>query len=96
MSDEARLHQRLAGVVPEHDVHQLFIDWAEAQVEDPRLRKLFMRMAERSGIEHRWSVLPPAPGGLPHNEPGGFYHGAIAGHLDADARPMPRRRRSWR
>ena len=48
----------------------------EAQVEDPRMRKLFMRMAERSGIEHRWSVLPPAPGGLPHNRPGGFYHGA--------------------
>ena len=39
------------------------------------MRKLFMRMAERSGIEHRWSVLPPAPGGLPHDRPGGFYHG---------------------
>jgi alpha-pyrone synthase len=67
----------VAGVVPEHDVHQLFIDWAEGQVEDPRLRKLFMRMAERSGIEHRWSVLEPAPGGRPHNHPGGFYHGAM-------------------
>jgi alpha-pyrone synthase len=65
----------LAGVVPEHDVHKLFIDWAQGRVEDPRLRKLFMRMADRSGIEHRWSVLPPAPGGLPHNRPGGFYHG---------------------
>ncbi|HYJ53729.1 MAG TPA: type III polyketide synthase [Allosphingosinicella sp.] len=67
----------VAGVVPEHDVHQLFIDWAEGQVEDPRMRKLFMRMAERSGIEHRWSVLEPAPGGLPHDHPGGFYHGAM-------------------
>jgi alpha-pyrone synthase len=67
----------VAGIVPEHDVHQLFIDWAEGQVEDPRMRKLFMRMAERSGIEHRWSVLPPAPGGLPHDRPGGFYHGPI-------------------
>ena len=67
----------VAGVVPEHDVHQLFIDWAEGQVEDPRLRKLFMRMAERSGIEHRWSVLEPAPGGRPHDHPGGFYHGAM-------------------
>jgi alpha-pyrone synthase len=66
----------LAGVVPEHDVHQLFIDWAEGQIEDPRMRRLFMRMAERSGIEHRWSVLPPATGGRPHNEEGGFYHGA--------------------
>jgi len=64
----------VAGVVPEHDVHQLFIGWAEGQVEDPRMRRLFMRMAERSGIEHRWSVLAP-PGGQPHNLPGGFYHG---------------------
>jgi alpha-pyrone synthase len=69
----------LAGVVPEHDVHRLFIDWAEGQVEDPRMRKLFMRMADRSGIEHRWSVLPPAPGGLPHDRPGGFYHGDAPG-----------------
>jgi alpha-pyrone synthase len=67
----------VAGIVPDHDVHRLFIDWAEGQVEDPRLRKLFMRMAERSGIEHRWSVLEPAPGGLPHDQPGGFYHGAM-------------------
>jgi predicted naringenin-chalcone synthase len=67
----------VAGVVPEHDVHQLFIDWAAGQVEDPRLRKVFMRMADRSGIDHRWSVLEPAPGGLPHDHPGGFYHGAM-------------------
>jgi predicted naringenin-chalcone synthase len=63
----------LAGVTPPHDVHRLFIDWAESQVEDPRLRKLFLRMADRSGIEHRWSVLPP-PDGQPHDRPGGFYH----------------------
>jgi len=63
----------LAGVTPEHDVHRLFIDWAEGQIEDPRLRKLFMRMADRSGIDHRWSVLAP-PDGQPHDRPGGFYH----------------------
>lgn len=75
MSDKRAFINALAGVVPEHDVHQLFVDWAQGQVEDPRMRKLFLRMAERSGIEHRWSVLAPAPGGLPHNEPGAFYHG---------------------
>lgn len=75
MSDRRAFINALAGVVPPYDVHKLFIDWAESRVEDPRLRKLFMRMAERSGIDHRWSVLPPAPGGRPHNEPGGFYHG---------------------
>jgi len=65
----------IAGVTPDHDVHQLFVDWAEGRIEDPRTRKLFLRMAERSGIRHRWSVLPPAPGNLPHDRPGGFYHG---------------------
>jgi predicted naringenin-chalcone synthase len=53
----------VAGAVPGHDVHTLFIDWAQRQIADPRSRKLFLRMAERSGIEHRWSVLPEAAGG---------------------------------
>ena len=75
MSEQRAFINAVAGAVPPNDVHQLFVDWAEGQVEDPRMRKLFMRMAERSGIEHRWSVLPPAPGNLPHNRPGGFYHG---------------------
>ena len=76
MSQQRAYINAVAGAVPPNDVHRLFIDWAESQVEDPRLRKLFLRMADRSGIEHRWSVLAPAPGGLPHNQPGGFYHGA--------------------
>jgi alpha-pyrone synthase len=67
----------IAGVVPGQDVHHIFIDWAEQQIEDPRLRKLFLRMAERSGIEHRWSALPLAPGGGSPNDPGGFYHGEM-------------------
>jgi predicted naringenin-chalcone synthase len=75
VSERRAFINAVAGAVPDHDVHQLFIDWAEGRIEDPRLRKLFRRMADRSGIEHRWSVLPPAPGGLPHNQPGGFYHG---------------------
>ena len=78
MSDKRAYVNAVAGVVPEHDVHELFVDWAQGQVEDPRLRKLFMRMADRSGIEHRWSVLAP-PGGQPHNRPGGFYHGPAPG-----------------
>jgi predicted naringenin-chalcone synthase len=75
VSDRRAYINALGGVVPDHDVHRLFIDWAESQVEDPRLRKLFTRMAERSGIEHRWSVLPPAPDGGSPIEAGGFYNG---------------------
>ena len=71
MSQRGAFINAIAGAVPGHDVHRLFIDWAEGRVADPRLRKLFLRMAERSGIEHRWSVLPqPADGGRPD-----FYRG---------------------
>src|SRR6185503_19758879 len=63
--------------VPGHDVHRAFIDWAQARIEDKRALKLFQRMAERSGIEHRWSVLPPTEDGGSPVEPGGFYHGAL-------------------
>jgi alpha-pyrone synthase len=65
--------------VPSHDVHRAFIDWAEGVVEDPRARALFVRMAERSGIRHRWSVLPPAADGGSPVEAGGFYHGGLPG-----------------
>ncbi|RDE04635.1 type III polyketide synthase [Sphingomonas aracearum] len=45
--------------VPPHDVHRPFVAWAEQRIGDDRQRRLFSRMAARSGIEHRWSVLPP-------------------------------------
>ncbi len=48
---------RVAGTHPPHEVHGLFVEWATAQIEDRRTRALFMRMAERSGIDQRWSVL---------------------------------------
>lgn len=58
--------------VPDHDIHHAFIDWARARL-DARHGKLFDRMAERSGIAHRWSILPRgANGGSPVDE-GGFY-----------------------
>ena len=61
--------------VPGHDIHQAFIDWAGAQLPDPRERALFARMAARSGIAHRWSVLPPTPEGGSPVAPNGFYAG---------------------
>lgn len=56
--------------VPRHDIHHAFIAWARERVEDARLRALFDRMAARSGISHRWSVLPE---GRSPVDPGGFY-----------------------
>ncbi|MEO8619377.1 MAG: type III polyketide synthase [Sphingomicrobium sp.] len=58
---------------PGHDIHLAFVDWASAQVDDPRRRKLFQRMVERSGIEHRYSILPHAKGGGSPVDPGGYY-----------------------
>ncbi len=67
-----RLHA-LATAVPDHDIHQAFIDWAIPRLTDERVRALFARMASRSGIGHRWSVLPPTDGGGSPVAPGGFY-----------------------
>lgn len=58
---------------PDHDIHQAFIDWAKPRVTDPRESALFSRMAGRSGIAHRWSVLPRAENGGSPVAPGGFY-----------------------
>ncbi|WP_176594083.1 type III polyketide synthase [Sphingobium sp. EM0848] len=62
--------------VPGHDIHHAFLNWADGRLADPHDRALFRRMAARSGIEHRWSVLPRATDGGSPVEPGGFYHGA--------------------
>ncbi|MFD1610194.1 type III polyketide synthase [Sphingomonas tabacisoli] len=59
--------------VPDQDIHQPFLDWALARIADPRHARLFERMVARSGLEHRWSVLPSAPNGGSPAEPGGFY-----------------------
>ena len=59
--------------VPGHDIHHAFIDWARAQLADPRQRKLFDRMAGRAAIAHRWSVLPRGADGGSPVDAGGFY-----------------------
>ncbi len=50
---------RIATAVPEHDVHQAFVDFADGMLEDPRVKPVFQRMAQRSGIASRYSVLTP-------------------------------------
>ncbi len=68
--------------LPPHDVHQAFIDWATAQLQNPRERALFARMADRAGIAHRMSILPPPAGGGTQTDPGGFYGDAWPGTAD--------------
>jgi alpha-pyrone synthase len=66
----------IATAVPTHDVHHPFIAWATGRFTDARQRALFARMAARSGIAHRWSVLPPGSDGGSPVDAGGFYDGA--------------------
>jgi alpha-pyrone synthase len=61
--------------VPDQDIHRAFIAWAGQQLTDSREQALFARMANRSGISHRWSVLPPADNQGSPVDPGGFYAG---------------------
>jgi alpha-pyrone synthase len=64
---------------PDHDIHHAFIAWAGARLTDRRDAAVFARMAGRSGIAHRWSILPVgAQGGSPV-EGDGFYAGAMPG-----------------
>jgi predicted naringenin-chalcone synthase len=59
----------IAGAIPSTDVDKDYRTWAQGKLSDPREARLFGRMAERSGIEHRWSVL----GDQASLEPGRFY-----------------------
>lgn len=69
----AHIHA-IGTAVPTHDIHAAFIAWATPRIADDRERKLFARMAGRSGITHRWSVLPKSAGGGSPVDAGGFYH----------------------
>ena len=60
---------RIATAVPRHDVHRQFVDFAETRLK-PRDASLFRRMAQRSGIEHRYSCLGPEPDTI---QPEDFY-----------------------
>ena len=51
---------RIATVVPPHDVHDRFVEYVSRHLLDGTMAAAFARMARRSGIEHRYSVLPPA------------------------------------
>jgi predicted naringenin-chalcone synthase len=55
---------RIATAVPENDVHQAFVEFAGQMLAEERIKSLFLRMAAKSEIEHRFSPLQvsrPAP-----------------------------------
>lgn len=86
----AHLHA-IGTAVPGHDVHRFFIDWASDRLE-ARERAIFLRMAGRSGIERRFSVVPEGPGGGSPVAPGGYYGGDMpptSDRMESYAREAP-------
>ena len=78
LSSQPRINA-IGTAVPDQDIHSAFIDWAEARLTDRRDSAIFSRMAGRSGIAHRYSVLPvPHDGGSPVTS-GGFYANGMPG-----------------
>jgi len=64
---------RIATANPPHDVHDAFLDFGRLMLrEDRRRLALFNRMADRSGIAHRYSYFQPG-GVAPELDGAGFY-----------------------
>ena len=72
--------EAIATATPSLDFEQDYRRWALASLGDTREGKLYARMAERSGIEHRWSVLDEEDARL--EEGSGFYGGVEAPGTD--------------
>ena len=49
--------QRIGTAVPEYDIHEAFVAFAAGMLTDPRARKIFQRLANKSDIHHRYSCL---------------------------------------
>ena len=73
---------RTATAVPAHEVHRYFLDFATAQLDgDPRRQAVFRRMADKGGIEHRYSCLIPTddPQGPSVDAEGVYARGSFPG-----------------
>lgn len=64
---------RIGTAVPPHDIHVPFLAFARTLLRDDRTRQVFDRMAERSGIERRWSLLRPGNLDAGEVDADGFY-----------------------
>ncbi|MFN6934342.1 MAG: type III polyketide synthase, partial [Tsuneonella sp.] len=64
----------IATAVPDLDFEPDYRRWALSRLGEGRDAKLYERMANRSGIEHRWSVLAEEDARL--DDGVGFYGGA--------------------
>ncbi|MBV9735961.1 MAG: type III polyketide synthase [Acidisphaera sp.] len=88
----------IATAVPEYDIHAPFIAFARTLLADERTRGVFDRMAERSGIAHRYSGLRPGNIAAGEVDADGFYRrrdfpgtGARMAAYERDALALARR-----
>jgi alpha-pyrone synthase len=74
----------VATAVPPNDVHASFVAFADGLLADSRALPVFQRLAKRSQIDHRWSVLAPTDetGAI---DSGGLYR---RGHFASTAARM--------
>ncbi len=73
---------RIATAVPDNEVHDYCLRFSAAALGDmPRQQSAFLKMAARSGIEHRFSCLAPGPDpeGAVIDADGLFVRGAFPG-----------------
>jgi predicted naringenin-chalcone synthase len=80
----------IATAVPDLDFEKHYRRWALSRLGESREARLFERMAHRSGIEHRWSVLAEEDARL--DEGVGFYGGetpSTAARMAVYAREAP-------
>jgi alpha-pyrone synthase len=91
-SIEARINA-IGTAVPGQDIHHIFIDWAAGRLTDQSDAALFRRMASRSGIKSRFSVLPRGEHGGSPVAADGFYAATklppTSRRMDAYARHAP-------
>lgn len=77
---------RIATAVPAWDVHEKFVAYAPSLLDDEKTRRLFAKMVDRSGIEHRYSVLAPHASPERLDSEGFYRRGAFPGTADRMAR----------
>lgn len=64
---------RIGTATPEHDIHAPFLAFASAGLPDEKSRRVFDRMAERSGIAHRFAAMQAGDLAAGQVDAGGFY-----------------------
>ena len=87
---------RIGTAVPEHDVHDAFVAFASAGLPEGKSRAVFDRMADRSGIAHRWSHMRPGDLAAGEVDAGGFFERGRFPERPRAWRPMRRKRCAWR